>query len=65
MKLKTVTLLSMIGAILSLCMSFFHIMLNGGIIEWSPIWNLVTNLVSLVSGTTLILFFYTLYKNQK
>lgn len=65
MKLKTATLLGMIGAILSVCLSLFYLLLNSAVINWSPAISIVANILSIVSNGTLALFFYTLYKNQK
>ena len=65
MKLKTVTLWGMIGAIISICVSLFYLLLNADIIEYTPAISIVTNLISIFSSGTLVMFFYTLYKNQK
>ena len=65
MKLKTITLLGMIAAILSACMTFFFILINSGVVEYSPSISIISNLISIFSSTTIALFFYTLYKNQK
>ena len=65
MKLKTATFWGMIGAIISACLSLFYLILNSDIITWSPGISVVTNILSLISSGTLVLFFYTLYKNQK
>lgn len=65
MKLKTATLWGMIGAILSVCLSLFYLLLNSAVINWSPAISIVANILSIVSNGTLALFFYTLYKNQK
>ena len=65
MKLKTATLWGMIGALISACLSIFYLLLNSDIITWSPGISVVTNILSLISSGTLVLFFYTLYKNQK
>ena len=65
MKLKTITLLGMIAAILSACMTFFFILINSGVVEYSPSISIISNLISIFSSATIALFFYTLYKNQK
>lgn len=65
MKLKTITLLGMIAAILSVCMTFFFILINSGVVEYSPSISIISNFISIFSSATIALFFYTLYKNQK
>lgn len=65
MKLKTITLLGMIAAILSVCMTFFFILIKSGVVEYSPSISIISNLISIFSSATIALFFYTLYKNQK
>ena len=65
MKLKTITLLGMIAAILSACMTFFFILIISGVVEYSPSISIISNLISIFSSATIALFFYTLYKNQK
>lgn len=65
MKLKTATLLGMIGAILSLCVGFMYFLLNTHVVEPSHTIILLGNVLTIVSGATSALFFYTLYKNQK
>lgn len=65
MNIKTATLWGMIGAIISICITLFYLLLNAGVIEWAPAISIVTNILSIVSSGTLALFFYTLYKNQK
>ena len=65
MKLKTITLLGMIAAILSACMTFFFILINSGVVEYSPSISIISNLISIFFSATIALFFYTLYKNQK
>ena len=65
MKLKTVTLLGMIASILSVCNSLLYLLVNSGIMEFSHTLSILANLVSIFSGASLALFFYTLYKNQK
>ena len=65
MKLKTITLLGMIAAILSACMTFFFILINSGVVEYYPSISIISNLISIFSSATIALFFYTLYKNQK
>lgn len=65
MKLKTITLLGMIAAILSVCMTFFFILLNAGVVEYTPAFSIISNIISIISSATIALFFFTLYKNQK
>lgn len=65
MKLRTVTFWGMIGAIVSICQSLFYLLLNADIIEYTPAISIVSNLISIFSSGTLVMFFYTLYKNQK
>lgn len=62
MKLKTVTLLGMIASILSACISLLYLL---GEWEFMTGISFLANLVSIFSGASLALFFYTLYKNQK
>lgn len=65
MNIKTATLCGMIGAIISICITLFYLLLNTGVVEWVPAISIVTNILSIVSSGALALFFYTLYKNQK
>ena len=65
MKLKTATLLGMIGAICSILITVFYILCNSGVFEWSSTLGTITNGMTILSEFTLALFFYTLYKNQK
>lgn len=65
MKLKTITLLGMIASILSVCMTFFFILLNAGVVEYAPAFSIISNLIAIFSSATIALFFFTLYKNQK
>lgn len=65
MKIKTATLLGMIGAIVSICVTLFYLLLNSGVIDYAPAISIVTNIISIFSSGTLVVFFYTLYKNQK
>lgn len=65
MKIKTATLLGMIGAIVSICVTLFYLLLNSGVFEYIPAISIVTNFISIFSNGTLVIFFYTLYKNQK
>ena len=58
MKLKTITLLGMIAAILSVCMTFFFILINSGVVEYSPSISIISNLISIFSSATIALFFY-------
>ena len=65
MKIKTATLLGMIGAIVSICVTLFYLLLNSDVIEYAPAISIITNIISIFSSSTLVIFFYTLYKNQK
>jgi hypothetical protein len=78
MKIKTATLLGMIGATITLVLDIFYIMLNTKVVslvneEWDyekqehfyMIFNTSINLLSTFSAFTLLLFFFVLYKNQK
>lgn len=65
MKIKTATLLGMIGAILSICITFFFMLLNAGVFDYAPVMSIIGNIISIISSGTMVLFFYTLYKNQK
>lgn len=67
MKLKTITLLGMIAAILSVCMPFYYILVMSEVVEYSPSNSIgiIANLIAIFSSTTIALFFYTLYKSQK
>jgi len=78
MKIKTATLLGMIGAIISLCQYLFYLLLNSKAIslvneDWDYekkeqvylAFNVTNNILSAFSALTLMMFFYVLYKNQK
>ena len=78
MKIKTATLLGMIGAIISLCQYLFYLLLNSKAIslvneDWDYekkeqvylAFNVTNNILSAFSSLTLMMFFYVLYKNQK
>ena len=78
MNIKTATLLGMVGAIISIVLNFFYVLLNTEVIKLGPedlgyerteqivrFVNVFSNLCSLFSAFTLALFFYVLYKNQK
>ena len=65
MKLKTATLLGMIGAICSLCLSIYYLLLNCEVLEWNRAFSSFSNVIGIVSEITLVLFFYTLYNKQK
>jgi hypothetical protein len=65
MKLKTATLWGMIGAIISIFITLFYLLINADVIEWHPAISIAINILSIVSSATLALFFYILYKNQK
>lgn len=64
MKLKTATLLCLIGAIISICCTIFCASpLNLGIGYDSMNWLFL--ICNLFSGISLAIFFFILYKNQK
>ena len=78
MKIKTATLLGMIGAITSLVLNAFYVLLNTKMIslvneEWDyekqeqfyMVFNTTINILNAFSALTLVIFFYVLYKNQK
>ena len=65
MKLKTATLWGMIGAIISIFITLFYLLINADVIEWHPAISIATNILSIVSSATLALFFYILYKKKK
>lgn len=65
MKLKTVTLLALIGAVVSICLTLSYTLMNTGVFTWSLTFSVISNLLALFSNVTIALFFYTLYKNQK
>ena len=66
MKIKTATLLGMIGAIISFIIPIFYFLINAGLFSFNrftPISQII-NLLNFFSRLTIFLFFYTLYKNQ-
>ncbi len=68
MKLKTLTLWCVIGAICTLFMTIFYLLLNFDIVSLDSGYNTVSivgNIISIVFYGFLALFFMTLYKNQK
>lgn len=75
MKIKSATLLGMIGAIISIVLYVFYLLLNLEVITLNPgemdsevyykVVNVVTNLCSIFSFFTFATFFYVLHKNQK
>ncbi len=78
MKIKSATLLGMIGAIISIAIYVFFILVNIEAIKLVPeemdyeqsqkiymAVNVVTNLCQVFSACTLAIFFYVLHKNQK
>ena len=78
MKIKSATLLGMIGAIVTILLTIFYLLLNLEVIKLVPedmdyeksqqiytAFNVITNLCSLFSAFTLAIFFYVLHKNQK
>ena len=66
MKIKTATLLGMIGAIISFIIPIFYFLINAGLFsfidDFTPISQII-NLLNFFSGLTVFLFFYTLNKN--
>ncbi|MBF1522596.1 MAG: hypothetical protein HXN95_11370 [Prevotella salivae] len=72
MKIKSATLLGMIGAIISIALYVFFFLLNIKAIKlvqgmdyvYTAV-NVVSNLCQLFSAFTLAIFFYVLHKNQK
>lgn len=78
MKIKSATLLGMIGAVISIALYFFFFLLNIEAIKLVPedmdyeqsqkiymVVNVVSNLCQIFSAFTLAIFFYVLHKNQK
>lgn len=78
MKIKSATLLGMIGAIITIALTIFYLLLNLEAIKLVPedmdyeqsqkiytTVNVVINLCQLFSAFTLAIFFYVLHKNQK
>lgn len=68
MKIKSATLLGLIGAIISIALYIFSLLQNTGAISMYIDYNVVIviyNLCSIFSSLTLAIFFYILHKNQK
>jgi len=65
MTIKQTTKWALIGAGVGAVMPFFYLLLNTGIMSWSPAFSIVTNILSIFTSCTFALFFYVLYKNQK
>ena len=65
MKIKTATKWALIGAIVNALMSSCYILLNTGILEWSPTISAIFYFLSIFTSCTFAFFFYVLYKNQK
>ena len=65
MTIKQATKWALIGAAVGTLMPFFYLLLNTGIMNWSPAVSIVTNILSIFTSCTLALFLYVLYKNQK
>lgn len=65
MKMKTATLLGMIGAVVCTFINLFYVLLNLEIIHYDSNMAIATNLMVLFTWGTLAIFFYTLYENQK
>ena len=64
MTIKKATKWALIGAAVGTVMPFCYLLLNTGIMKWSPAISIVTNILSIFSSCTLALFLYVLYKNQ-
>lgn len=68
MKLKTATMLAIIGTSIIVCLQIFflysNIMLIGNDYDWI-VRNIVTGSLKIISFSMLLVFFVTLYKNQK
>ena len=65
MKIKTATLLGLIGAIVSILITCFYLLLNAQVFTYTPAISVCTNILTIFSSGTLAFFFYVLYKNQK
>lgn len=68
MKIKSATLLGLIGAIISIALYIFSLLQNTGAISMYIDYNVVNViyiLCSIFSSLTLAIFFYILHKNQK
>lgn len=65
MTIKQATKWALIGAIVSALMPICYLLLNSGVMTWSPAISIVTNILSIFTSCTLALFLYVLYKNQK
>ena len=65
MTIKQTTKLALIGAGVGAVMPFLYLLLNTGIMSWSPAFSIVTNILSIFTSCTFALFFYVVYKNQK
>lgn len=65
MKLKTIIMWCVIGAVANLCVSLMYFLLNLNIISYSLIISIIGGLVSMAFNGGIALFFYTLFKNQK
>ncbi len=78
MKIKSATQLGMIGAIVTIVLTFVYLLLNLEVIKLVPedmdydesqriytTFNVICNLCNLFSAFTLAIFFYVLHKNQK
>lgn len=68
MKLKTATLIAIIGVSIIVCLEIFFlfstIRLIGNDYDWI-IQNIITGSLRIISFLMLLVFFITLYKNQK
>ena len=65
MKLKTATLLGLIGATSCIVLSIFCFFMKSSIYEMTPLFYTVSDIIKIIAEGTLVLFFFTLYKNQK
>ncbi len=65
MRIKTATLLGLIGAILSILITLYYLIHNFMCLPLSEGMYICTTILSILSEATLAIFFYTLYMNQK
>ena len=65
MTIKQATKWALIGAIVGAFMPICYLLLNSGVMTWSPAISIGTNILSIFTSCTLALFLYVLYKNQK
>lgn len=67
MKLKTATLLALIGVILGMCLVFFNFLVDLDVVDYKLYEKLrwPFRFISFFYDAGLIIFLYTLYKKQK